>query len=122
MDAACPLAHLDMVGTAEFEALKDTEKPPSRQEKPMKSGAAKPKPGGPKASARECADCGRMQMSGRVDPADGNWYCNGCWESMTVQKQPGKPLRCQECKKMKTSGDYDPGDGQWYCSDCWAAF
>lgn len=115
LDRACPLAHLDMVGSKEFEALKDTDPSAKAKEQPKKAGGLKPK----KEPKRECSDCGRMQTAGRVDPADGMWYCDDCWASMTVEKGP---LKCEECKKIKSAGSFDPSDGMWYCDECWAAF
>jgi hypothetical protein len=120
LDKACPLAQLDMVGTAEFEALKDTDLSSKVRAKGKTSGPLTPQTRKPKADPiRECSDCGRMQASGRVDPADGMWYCDDCWSAMTVEKGP---LTCHECRQRKTAGSYDPGDGNWYCEDCWAAF
>lgn len=116
LDRACPLAHLDMVGTAEFEALKDTDQSPNTTGIANKPGSVLKPKSEPK---RECSDCGRMQTHGRVDPADGMWYCNDCWSSMTVERGP---LICHECRKSRTAGSYDPSDGNWYCEDCWAAF
>merc|ERR1712118_309341 len=101
-----------MVGTKEFNALKDTEQSSKAQEFKFKPSKKQPQ-------SRECNDCGRIQRAGRVDPADGVWYCDACWASMTVDQGP---QICAECGKTKVAGSFDPSDGQWYCEDCWAAF